>query len=86
MPKFFDMIFTAVGGKIPVNAKEFSAVMSANVGEVHARYNVYGGASSLSVFADRLSADFPVLTPADYPLVRVLLKTAHDAFAAECPS
>ena len=33
MPKFFGMIFTKVGAKIPVNPKEFSAVLSGNVGE-----------------------------------------------------
>jgi hypothetical protein len=85
MPKFFSMIFTAVGAKIPVNSKEFSALLSTNVGEVQGRYNIYGGASSISIFADRLSADFPVLTPTDYPLVRDLLKMIHDSFASEFP-
>jgi hypothetical protein len=86
VPKFFGMIFARVGAKIPVNPKEFSAVQSANVGEVQIRYNVYGGPSSISMFADRLCADFPVLTPSDYPLVRDLLKTVHDGFASEFPN
>ena len=83
MPKFFGMIFTGVGAKIPVNSKEFSAVTSANVGEVQGRYNIYGGPSSISIFADRLSIDFPVLSTSDYPLVIDLLKTIHDGFASE---
>jgi hypothetical protein len=83
IPKFFNMIFTAVGAKIPVNPKEFSAVASSNAGEVQGRYNVYGGPSTISIYADRLSAEFPVLTPGDYPLVRTLLETVHDGFMSE---
>jgi hypothetical protein len=83
IPKFFKMIFTAVGAKIPVNPKEFSAVASNNVGEVQGRYSVYGGSSAISIFADRLSAEFPLLTPVDYPLVRTLLETVHDSFMSE---
>jgi hypothetical protein len=83
IPKFFKMIFTVVGAKIPVHPKEFSAVASNNAGEVQGRYNVYGGASAISIFADRLSADFPLLTPVDYPLVRTLLETVHDSFTSE---
>jgi hypothetical protein len=85
VPKFFGMIFTQVGAKIPVNPKEFLAVQSANVGEVQIRYSVYGGPSSISMFADRLCLDFPVLIPSDYRLVRDLLKTVHDGFVSEFP-
>jgi hypothetical protein len=86
IPKFFGMIFTAVGAQIPINAKEFSVIMPTNVGEVQGRYNVYGGPSSFSIFADKVAADFPVLTPADFPLVKALLKAVHDAFAVEFPN
>src|SRR5262249_37714434 len=48
-----------------------------------ARYNVYGGPSSVSLFADRLTIDFPNLLPNDTPLVGQLLKIVHDSFAAE---
>jgi hypothetical protein len=86
VPRFFDMIFRTVGAKIPVNAKEFFAASHANLGEINGRYNVYGGPSSFILYADRLAADFPSLLPGDYPLVRDLLSTVHDAFAETFPN
>jgi len=84
--KFFGMIFTRLGAKIPVNTKEFSLVQSANVGEFQIRYSIYGGPSSISMFADRLCIEFPVLTPSDNPLAREVLKTVHDGFVSEFPN
>jgi hypothetical protein len=85
IPKFFKMINRAVGAKIPVNPKEFSTMVSNNVGEVEGRYSVFGGASKISIFSDRLAAEFPLVTPVDYPLVRTLLETVHDGFMHEFP-
>jgi hypothetical protein len=81
MQKFFDTIFRLVGARIPVAVNEFSTHVPGRVSEMYARYNVYGGASSVSLFADKLIMDFPSLLPADIPLVRELLKIVHDGFA-----
>src|SRR5689334_3270865 len=70
---FFDVIFKQVGAKIPVHVNEFSAYASGKLNEMYARYNVYGGPSSVSLFSDRLAIDFPNLLPADIPLVGELL-------------
>lgn len=83
MQNFFDMIFTRVGATIPVSVNEFSTVASGKLSEMHARYNLYGGPSSVSLFADKLTIDFPNLLPGDIPLVGQLLKIVHDSFAAE---
>jgi hypothetical protein len=83
MQKFFDMIFRSVGARIPVVMNEFSAYAPGRVSEMYARYNVYGGPSSVSLFADKLIIDFPNLLPGDISLVRELLKIVHDGFAAE---
>ena len=83
MQKFFDMVFRSVGKRIPVVVNEFSTHVPGRVSEIYARYNVYGGPSSISLFADKLSFDFPNLLPADIPLVRELLRVVHDDFAAE---
>ncbi len=83
MQNFFDMIFKRVGAKIPVNVNEFSTYAPGKLSEMNARYNVYGGPSSVSLFPDRLTIDFPSLLPADIPLVGELLKIIHDGFAAE---
>jgi hypothetical protein len=83
---FFEMIFRTVGTKIPVNAKEFSAASHANLAEINGRYSIFGGPSSFTLYADRLAADFPTLLPGDYALVRDLLATVHDGFAATFPN
>lgn len=83
MQNFFDLIFKRVGARIPVNVSEFSTYAPGKLSEMNARYNVYGGPSSVSLFADRLTIDFPNLLPADIPLVGELLKVVHDGFAAE---
>jgi hypothetical protein len=80
---FFDMIFKQVGARIPVTVNEFSTYASGKLGETYARYNVYGGPSSVSLFADKLTIAFPNLLPADTPLVGELLKIVHDGFAVE---
>jgi hypothetical protein len=84
--RFFEMIFRTVGTKIPVNAKEFSAGSHANFGEINGRYNIFGGPSSFTLYADRLTADFPTLLPGDYALVRDLLGTMHGALAVTFPN
>lgn len=83
MQRFFDMIFRLAGAKIPVLVNEFTAHAPGKISEMYARYNVYGGPSSISLFPDKLVVDFPNLLPADVSLVRELLTIAHDGFAAE---
>jgi hypothetical protein len=83
MQNFFDLIFKRVGARIPISVNEFSTYAPGKLSETYARYNVYGGPSSISLFADRLTIDFPNLLPADIPLVGELLKITHDGFAAE---
>jgi hypothetical protein len=83
MQNFFDLIFKRVGARIPVKVNEFSTYAPGKLSEMNARYNVYGGPSSVSLFPDKLTIDFPHLAPADIPLVGELLKIIHDGFAAE---
>ncbi len=83
MPTFFNMIFKRVGARIPVQVNEFSANVPNKISEINARYNVYGGASSVSLYPDKLTLDFPNLSPTDIPLVAELLKLVHDGFADE---
>jgi hypothetical protein len=83
MPKYFEMIFKSVGAKIPVQVSQLSISTSTKVSDTYARYNVYGGVSSITLFPDKLVFDFPQLLPPDIPLVRDLLRTVHDGFATE---
>ena len=82
-PKYFEMISRSVGARIPVVIDQFSVSMPGKVSEIYARYNIYGGASSITVFPDKLAFDFPLLLPNDIPLVRDLLRIVYDVFATE---
>jgi hypothetical protein len=83
MPKYFNMLFTSVGARIPVLVNQFSASVPGKISDIYARYNVYGGTSSITLFPDKLVFDFPQLLPPDLPLVSDLLKIVHDKFAVE---
>lgn len=85
MPKYFDMIFTSVGARVPVLVGQFSASVPSKVSDIYARYNIYGGASSITLFPEKLVFDFPQLLPPDMPLVRDLLRIVHDTFATDFP-
>jgi hypothetical protein len=82
-PKYFDVILTSVGARIPVLVNQFSTSMTGRVSDFFARYSVYGGGSSITLFPDKLVFDFPQLNPSDLPLVSELLRIVHDAFRAE---
>jgi hypothetical protein len=83
MPKYFNMILASVGGRIPVLVSQFSASMTGRISDIFARYNIYGGTSSITLFPEKLVFDFPQLLPGDIPLVQDFLRIVHDAFAAE---
>jgi hypothetical protein len=82
-PKFFDMILTSVGARIPVLVNQFSTSTTGRVSDFFARYSIYGGNSTITLFPDKLVFDFPQLNPPDVPLVGDLLRTVHDALSAD---
>ena len=61
VPKFFEMVHAVLGPEIRVNPGDFTASPANNLGEVVARYNILGGDSSVSLFATKLSVDFPTV-------------------------
>ena len=77
--RFFRMIHEGFGSKLRVQVSEFSGFPAAvTMGDLRARWTIYGGASSVTLFADRIEFDFPVLLPSDYPLAWDILRTVHD--------
>jgi hypothetical protein len=83
--RFFAMVYDALAGKTNPSAAEFSIHVSTVLGEAGARYRLFGGATSVSIQADRLTFDFPNLVPADYPLVYDVIAAIHDAFPKRFP-
>lgn len=59
------MIHDVLSDEIAVNPGDFSAVPANNLGELAARYSIFGGPSNIALHSDRLSMEFPVLLPGD---------------------
>ena len=78
--RFFEMIYDLLGQRLNVQPSEFSTVPTNTLGEARAKFNVYGGTSSVSLLADRIAFDFPSLFPSDLPIVHEIMGTIHDRF------
>jgi hypothetical protein len=74
------MMYDCLAGKIQVNASEFLYRGGTTLGELLAKYSIFGGATSITIHTDRLAFDFPNLLPNDFPVVMQIIEAAHDAF------
>jgi hypothetical protein len=83
--RFYSMIYEALAAKIPVNVGDFSVQPGTILSEVRARYGIYGGATSVTLHANKIVFDFPSLIPSDMPIVREVLSSVHDAFPKAFP-
>jgi hypothetical protein len=83
--RFFAMVHDALAGKTNPSVADFSVNPASVLGEARARYRLFGGATSISIQADRLAFDFPNLLPADYPIVFDVIAAIHDAFPKSFP-
>ena len=83
--RFFAMIHDALSDEAAVNPSDFSAVPASNLGEVVARYSIFGGPSNISLHSDRLSMEFPVLLPEDSDLVQRIVEHVFAVFPQAFP-
>jgi hypothetical protein len=83
--RFYSMVYDALATKIPVNVGDFSMQPAMTLGEVRARYSIYGGATSVTLHANKIVFDFPNLIPSDFPIVREVIFSIHDAFPKAFP-
>jgi hypothetical protein len=83
--RFITSIYDNFSPKIPVRTSEITSNNSPTLGDIWVKYSIFGGGSSLTLWADRLTLDFPVVTPADYALALNILRTTHDALKSTFP-
>lgn len=84
--RFFECIYGAVKERHPVRPNDFSVSLApSTMGDVYARYSVYGGVNNVTLFADRLTCDFSDLIADTYPIALDFLRTWHDGFKAGFP-
>jgi hypothetical protein len=84
--RFFSLVYDALLGKIAVNPGDFSLNPANILSDVRAKYSIYGGATSVTLHADRLVFDFPNIIPSDYPTVTNVVTSIHDAFPKAFPA
>ncbi|MBR1235620.1 hypothetical protein [Bradyrhizobium sp. AUGA SZCCT0182] len=83
--RFFKTLYELLGERLNIQTAELSANPSTQLSEVRARYNIYGGPSTVTLFADRLAFEFPNFTASELTLVYEIMGTIHDRFPAAFP-
>jgi hypothetical protein len=83
--RFFSMVYDALSKKVAVNPSDFSVNVSTVLNEAQARYNLFAGPASVVLRSDKLIFDFPIVIPSDYPIVRDVMSSIHDAFPNAFP-
>jgi hypothetical protein len=73
------MVYDRVNPHYAVAANHLSANAGAQrLGEAFARYNVFGGPTSITIFSDKLVFDFPTVLVRDYQTVASILNLTYD--------
>lgn len=79
--RFFEMIESALAPILGAsNLNNFLTQPSNSVGDVAARYNIFGGPSSVTLRANQLSVEFPNLLPSDTNLVIEIVRAVYSGF------
>jgi hypothetical protein len=78
--QFNELIYEALAPVFPVTPADLSINSSNRLSEIWAKFNLYAGPNSVTLFTDRLAFEFLNLLLPDYPLVYDLLRRVHDEF------
>jgi hypothetical protein len=80
VPRFNELIYAALVPVFPVTPADFSINSGARLSDIWAKFNLYAGPNSVTLFTDRLAFEFVNLFLQDYPLIYDLLHRVHDEF------
>jgi hypothetical protein len=84
--RFFSALYASISSKYRVSPRDFSAASNTNVvGDLWLRFNLYGGANTVTLFADRIEIQFSGLNTADAVIASDVTRIAHDAFVGAFP-
>jgi hypothetical protein len=83
--KFFEMIYGALTPNISVSASHFSVSGDNNLGNVNAKYNVFGGAWSIKLSSELLEFELPQVTDDSNETLNTILLAVHDALPRDFP-
>jgi hypothetical protein len=79
------MTYDVLGTRLNIQPSELSVTPATNFAEARARYSVYGGSSSVSLFADRIAFDFPGLVSSDVSIMHEIMAAIYDSFPRAFP-
>jgi hypothetical protein len=84
--QFNELIYAALAPAFPVTPADLSVNSSNRLSEIWAKFNLYAGPNSVTLFTDRLAFEFLNLLFSDYPLVYDLLRRVADEFPSHFES
>ena len=83
--RFFEFIHGALVPEIFVSPRDFSVTAANSMDEVAARYNIFGGASTIVLSAEKLSMEFLNLSAEEHQLVGKIAQAAETSFPRSFP-
>ena len=83
--RFFEMIHNALSTKIVINACDFTAMGENSLGDVVAKYNIFGGPSFVALSAEKLSMEFPNVLSGEYDLAMQIIGPVESSFPNTFP-
>ncbi len=80
---FFSLVYSTLSPRINVKLGDLSVVGGDNLGQIFARYSLFGGASTVSLYSDRLVASFVGVKPGDTFLLADICRSIHNGLQRE---
>ena len=79
--RFFEMIFSALTPDIAISSREFTQSNGFSLGDIVAKYNIFGGANFVALSAENLTIHFENLSPNDHELALKIIKSVESGLA-----
>ena len=83
--RFFEMVHSALTPNINISPRDFSAHAGNNLSDVWAKYNFFGGASSVVLSSEKLSIEFPNIASTEYEMILRLIGQIDASFPVKFP-
>ena len=83
--RFFAFVHGALAPEIFVSPRDFSVAAANSMDEVAARYNIFGGASTIALSAEKLSMEFLNLSVEEYQLIGKIVQAVETGFPRSFP-
>lgn len=83
--RFFGTVYDGLNKKYTVSPRDLSVIPGTTLGEVSSNYNIFGGASSIYLSADRITANFVGISTKDLETALDIQGGVQARFEADFP-